>query len=207
MLRLPKAHTDCRVRAAVRSVHFPGLRHRACSTMPLLILALCACGMQGVQGVQVEPKISRSVPPLHTSGYVGGVFAKDTNVGFGFRLQNEQSTQSYVLEIDDEAISLIAVLPGRYHVESWLAWTFDPAKVTEQAIEEADPLRRSFDVQAGQVILLGEWRADHHRDPLRNTNTFTLLSVRITEPGSIRMLQEAYPRFIDVPVQCLHCIP
>jgi hypothetical protein len=176
------------------------LDHPDHGTVPLLVVAVCACGLQ------VEPKIPRGDPPLSTSGYVGGVFSKDISESFGFRLRNEQSSESYVLEIDDEAVSLIAVRPGRYHVESWLTWRRDRGALLEQVIAGTDPLRDSFDVQAGQAILLGEWRADRHREHLSDPYTFTLLEVRITEPGAIRMLHEAYPHFVDVPVKCVHCI-
>jgi len=179
------------------------LHHPVHGTGPLLVVALCACGLQ------LEPKISRSDPPLPTSGYVGGVFSKDISERFGFRLRNEQSNESYVLEIDDEPVSLIAVRPGRYHVESWLTrGGLDRGTWLEQVIVGTEPLTDSFDVQAGQAILLGEWRADRHikhpEEPYKYT--FTLFEVRITEPGAIRMLYEAYPRFVNVPAKCLHCL-
>jgi hypothetical protein len=200
MLRRPGARAGSRIRATVHSRLLRGLRYPARGAVPLLVLALGACGLP------VEPKIPRNHLPLGTSGYVGGVFSNDGPAAFGFRLQNEQSKETYVLEIDDDAVSLIAVRPGRYHVESWLTW-FGNKISAEQAFEESDPIGRPFNVQAGQVILLGEWRADFVRNFNNGTYTFTLLKVRITEPGAIRMLQEAYPRFMDVRVQCLHCIP
>src|SRR5215470_972166 len=134
--------------------------------------------------------IPRNDPPSRTSGYLGGVFSKDTVVGFGFRLQNERTQETHVLEIDDNAVSLIAVRPGRYNVRSWLTWgLLDREIFTEQTFAEGEPFGGPFDVEAGHVILLGEWSADRHLDFRHNMNTFTILKIRLTEAGAIRMLQ------------------
>lgn len=168
---------------------------RLSSVASLTVLALCAC-------THVEPKVPRDGAPVRTSGYVGGVFAKTTRQGFGFRLENEQSKETYVMEIDDDAMSLIAVPPGRYHVQSWVTWAGAERKITtEDAFAEDQPIRRSFAVQPGQVMLLGEWHADFDRED----HAFSLMPVEMTEPTALRMLREAYPGFADVRAQCLHC--
>jgi hypothetical protein len=196
----PRAHAYTAVRATPRSRDVPTVCHPAHSAAPLFVLALC------VGCVQVEPKFPRSASPSPTSGYVGGLFSKDTIVGFGFRLQDEQTKQTYVIEVEDKAVAVIAVPPGTYHVESWLTWAaLTGEKLTEQVIPSGTRFGRSFDVQAGQVVLLGSWFADRHMG--FGSNTFTINSAPITETEAIGALYAAYPRFVDVPVHCLHCTP
>jgi hypothetical protein len=50
----------------------------------LLAVALVGC-------VSVQPKVPFAARPSPTSGYVGGLFTKDTIVGFGFSVRNERT--------------------------------------------------------------------------------------------------------------------
>jgi hypothetical protein len=164
----------------------------------LLVLAL------SVGCVSIQPKIPHSARPSATSGYVGGLFAKDTIVGFGFSLRNERTHEEYVLEIEDKAVSLIAVPPGRYRVASWLTWSAVGSELlTRKDIPAGVPFGQPFDVEAGQVMLLGSWFADKPGI----WPTFTIASHRITEDEALAAFQAAYPGFATQLIRCLHCVP
>lgn len=166
---------------------------------PLLVVALVSC-------VSVQPKVPFAARPSPTSGYVGGLFAKDTIVGFGFSLRNERTQEEYVLEVEDNAVGLIAVPPGRYRVASWVTWAaLTGEQLTRQAISPGVLFGQSFDVAAGQVMFLGSWFADRHMG--FGSNAFTIASHRITEDEAVAAFQAAYPGFADLPLRCLICAP
>jgi hypothetical protein len=172
-----------------------------CSVRKVLLFLLAfsaACA-------QVAPKFPTNAPPSPTSGYVGGLFSKDTVVGFGLRVENEQSKQTYLLEVEDDAVGLIAVRPGTYRVVSWVTWALTGEILTETAIPWGDPINSAFYVAAGHVTLLGRWSAD--RLFLFVSNEFTLKSIPIAEDEAIRAFQAAYPRFVGAPVLCELCAP
>ncbi|HEX7839210.1 MAG TPA: hypothetical protein VF469_17150 [Kofleriaceae bacterium] len=150
----------------------------------------------------MERPISHAAAPSPTSGYVGGVFSKDTVVGFGFALRNEQTSAEYVLEVEDHGVGLIAVPPGRYHVASWVTWA---AVTGEQLARKAIPsdaaFGRTFDVEAGSVTLLGSWSAD------RDGRTYTIAAHPISEAEAGTEFRRAYPQFARTPVYCTFCAP
>jgi hypothetical protein len=110
-----------------------------------------------------------------------------------------------VLEVEDKTVGLIAVPPGRYRVASWITWALTRERLTKKKIPESDPFGQSFDVEAGQVTLLGSWSAD--RQIGFGGNTFTIVSNRLTEAEAVKAFQVAYPRFAGEPISCLLCVP
>jgi hypothetical protein len=149
----------------------------------------------------VQPPISHTAAPSPTSGYVGGVFSKDTVVGFGFALRNAETSAEYVLEVEDHGVGLIAVPPGRYHVASWVTWAITGERLTEKAIPGDVAFARTFDVEAGSVVLLGSWSAD------RDGRTYVIVPHPISEADVGTEFRRAYPQFANTPVYCTFCAP
>jgi hypothetical protein len=165
----------------------------------LLALPLAA----GCVFVSPRPRISSGAPPSDSSGYVGGLFSKDTFVGFGFVVRNEKTLEDHVLALEDKQIGLIALPPGRYRVASWVTWALTGEQLTKRDAPAA--LGRSFDVAAGQVVLLGRWSAD--RQMGFGINTYSIAAGEITEAEAVKAFRGAYPRFSEAPVRCLLCAP
>lgn len=175
-----------------------GWRARRAAGVLLVVSLLAGC-------VAVQPRISPRARPSAASGYVGGLFAKDTIVGFGFSLRNDTTRIEYVLEVEDHAVGLIAVPPGRYRVVSWVTWAaLTGEQLTRKAIPADSRFSQPFDLEAGQVMLLGSWFADR-ASPL--SNTYTIASHPIGEAEAVAAFQAAYPGFSDLPVRCLICRP
>lgn len=155
----------------------------------------------GAGCVVVEPPISHAAAPSPASGYVGGVFSKDTLAGFGFALRNEQTSAEYVLQVEDHGVGLIAVPPGRYHVASWVTWAVTGERLTQKAIPGDVAFGRAFDVEAGSVTLLGSWSAD------RSGRTYMITAHPISEAEAGIEFRRAYPQFTRIPVYCTFCAP
>lgn len=156
----------------------------------------------GAGCVAVERPISHAAAPSPTSGYVGGVFSKDTAVGFVFALRNEQTSAEYVLEVEDQGVGLIAVPPGRYHVASWVTWeALTGEQLTKKEIPGDVAFAQTFDVEAGSVTLLGSWSAD------QNGRTYMIAAHPISEAEAGAEFRRAYPQFASTPVYCTFCTP
>jgi hypothetical protein len=169
---------------------------------PALILVVTL--LVGCTIVSVQPKVPRDAQPSEINGYVGGLFDKDTIVGFGFGLQDEQTGKEYVLELEDNVVGLVAVPPGRYRVAYWVTWAaLTGDRLTQQAIPRSHPFGHDFEVRPGQVTFLGHWSAD--RQMHFRSNTFTLAPVAITEAEARDALHTAYPSFATERIQCVFC--
>jgi hypothetical protein len=164
----------------------------------IVLLSLIGC-------VSVQPRVPAAARPSPSSGYVGGLFAKDTIVGFGFRLQNEQTAAAYVLEIEEKAVSMIAIPPGRYRVASWLTWALTGERLTEKPIPATEGFGEPFDLEPGRVVFLGSWSAD--RAMGFGSNTFMIDAHPISESEAMEALRASYPQFADIPIRCLLCAP
>jgi hypothetical protein len=172
-------------------------RHATAALVLVLVLVL----VLGAGCVVAERPISHAAAPSPTTGYVGGVFSKDTVAGFGFALRNDQTSAEYVLEVEDHGVGLIAVPPGPYHVASWVAWAVTGERLAGKAIPSDLAFGRTFDVEAGSVTLLGSWSAD------RDGRRYMIAPHPISEPEAGAELRRAYPQFARTPVYCPFCAP
>jgi hypothetical protein len=149
--------------------------------------------------------VAKYSPPAPASGYVGGLFTKDTVVGFGFGLRDEQTKREHVLAVEDNDVGLIPVPPGVYRVAYWMTWSLTREKLTKKEIPTNVSFGRTFEVGAGRVMLLGKWSADREIGFARNT--FLIVPQRISEREAVEAFRAAYPAFAGVPVGCLLCLP
>lgn len=155
--------------------------------------------------VSVTPRVPSDARADAASGYVGGVFARDTMVRFGFGLKNEQTQADYVIEIEKKGVGLIALPPGRYHVAFWNTWAVTGEQLTKKEFAASAPIARPFDLRPGEVVLLGSWAAE--RDYNVTSNTFKVVPKPITGAEATAAFRAAYPGFAEVPVRCVHCPP
>jgi hypothetical protein len=144
------------------------------------------------------------MPSLHEA-YVGGLFRNDARFQFGFRLMNETTWKTYVLGFGDSPVSLVAVPPGHYRVIHWLVWRTDHSLIVTKDISSTSDLGQHFTVVGGQVVLLGQWFADHTPVSGTHLTEFTIAKSWITEAQAIGELQRVYLHFLDQRVRCLAC--
>ena len=155
--------------------------------------------------VTATPRVPSDARADAASGYVGGVFARDTVVRFGFGLRSEQTQKDYVIEIQGKGVGLIALPPGRYHVAFWNTWAVTGEQLTKKVFAASVPIARPFDLGPGEVVLLGSWAAE--RDYNVTSNTFKVVPKPITGPEATAAFRAAYPGFAEAPVRCVHCPP
>jgi TPR repeat protein len=163
-------------------------------------LAAMVCAALAATGcVTVEQRVPKTAVPDLASGYVGGIFSKDTVAGFGFGLHEVNTGREYVLGVEEKDVGLIAVPPGKYRVAYWVSFALTHEQLTKQEIPASHPLGRTFDVGPGQVVLLGRWSAD------RAMSTYMLSSTRIAEAEAVAALRASYPGFGAAPATCFVC--
>lgn len=155
--------------------------------------------------VTLTPRVPSNTSVNATSGYIGGIFSRETYVNFGFGLRNEQTQSEFVIEIEKNDVGLIAVPPGRYRVANWQTWALTGGRLTKKEFPASAFIARPFDVAGGEVVLLGSWSAD--RDWSVGGNTFTIVPRRITEREATAAFRAAYAGFADAAVRCVHCAP
>ncbi|MEO7731217.1 MAG: hypothetical protein ABIY55_09615 [Kofleriaceae bacterium] len=91
--------------------------------------------------------------------------------------------------------------PGTYRVAYWATFVFTGERLTKQEIPAGDALGQPFDVEAGNVMLLGEWTT------AEVGFVFRLRSVRISQAEAAAALRRNYRGFANAPVACLICAP
>jgi hypothetical protein len=80
-----------------------------------------------------------------------------------------------------------------------------PLAVVVQDVPSKSDLGQHFLVVGGQVVLLGQWFADHTR--VSGGIDFTIAASWITEAQATGAFQGAYVHFLDQRVRCLACAP
>lgn len=169
-----------------------------------VLLGVVMAGM--VTGcVTVERRVPLDAPPAPATSYVGGLFHKETFVGFGFGLRDLKTGQEYVIPMEKDAVGLVAVPPGRYRVAYWITFSLTKEKLTRKDVPETVPLGRAFDVAPGAVMLLGKWSADREFGIAKST--FTIEQVRVRKQEAVAALLASYPAFKGAPVACVLCAP
>jgi TPR repeat protein len=154
--------------------------------------------------VTAEKRVPKSAAPDPGSGYVGGIFSKDTVAGFGFGLRDLGTQREYVLAFDSKDVSLIAVPPGKYRVAYWITFAaLTHEKLTKKDFPANHPLGRTFEVGPGQVILVGKWSAE--RELWLGGNTYRIVPAPISESEALAAFRAEYPGFGPAPAACLLC--
>jgi hypothetical protein len=175
------------------------MRSNRLATLLLVLPLAVACTF-----VKPQVRVPSDTTPSTSAGYVGGLFAKDTMVGFGFVVRDEKSQDEYVLELKDKELGVIAVPAGRYRVSAWVTWALTTERLTRKEIPANVPLGRAFDLRPGQVMLLGSWSADRHMGFA--SNTYTIAAKPLSEAEAVKAFKAAYPGLADSKVACLACL-
>src|SRR5512138_1969663 len=160
--------------------------------------------------VSVRPTIAPSAAPAASSGYVAGIFHKDSPWGFGLGLV-DAAGMDYVMPFGDPAnvatggrLATIAVPPGEYRVGYWVTYaTMTKSREGKKDFPREHPLASRFTVKPGEVVLLGAFTADSS-----NTSTGTgyrinwnIAPKKIGEQQAVQAFRTGYPAFGDAPVR------
>ena len=71
-------------------------------------------------------------------------------------------------------------------------------------IPSSSAFNQPFDIEPGQVVLIGSWFADRIMGFGRNT--FTIHARPMPEAEAIGALQSAYPNFANQQIRCVFCV-
>lgn len=187
----------------------PGTRTPEREVRPIRIALLVVLPLAaGCALVHPELNVPVAAGPSRASGYVGGLLLKDSAVGFGFVVREERTRREYVLEFKDKSsqeFSLIKLPVGRYCVTSWMTWALTKARLVREDLPASSRLQRAFEVNAGQVTLLGSWSA--HHEFIWRGNRFEIERLPPTEAQLVEAFRGAYPRFDVAKVDCPVCPP
>jgi hypothetical protein len=170
--------------------------------MALLALSLVASCV--IASAPLQPSLPKSHQPLETSGYVGVISSKDTMVKFGLVLREQQTQREYVVPLPKKGVGLIRVPPGKYRVARWATYAALTEEIlTEEGVPEGHPLGDIFDLQAGQVVILGRWSGE--RSYRVFWNNYQLSPSFVTEADAVGLLGADYPGFATAGAVCTVC--
>lgn len=170
--------------------------------MALLALSLAASCATRPAPLRL-PSLAKSAQPIETSGYVGVIASRDTIVEFGLVLRERQTQREYVVSLPKKGVGLIRIPPGQYRVASWTTYALVGSTITEEDVPEGHPLGDIFDLQAGQVVLLGRWSGE--RSYRVFWNNYRLSPSFVTEVDAVGQLRADYPGFATVGAVCTVC--
>jgi len=149
--------------------------------------------------VSTQPNLATTAVPTPDSGYVSVVSQSGPGTEFGLGLVDDHQ-DSYTISLH-QGVGLVALPPGTYRVAYWATFAFTGERLTKQAIPAGDALGQPFDVEAGNVMLLGDWTTE------QVGFVFRLRSVRISQAEAAAALRRNYPGFANAPVACVICAP
>jgi len=156
------------------------------------------------------PSVGASAAPDANVGYIAGAFSNQGTRGFalGFALFGPDGKE-LVLAFDGPMaagtvsatrLALIAVPPGEYQVQDWIAFSALGQKLSRSAVDGS--LSEPFVVKSGQVVFLGRFGA---RTTGFSKVTFSVHAEKTSGADALAMLRSGYPRFSETPVACVLC--
>lgn len=156
------------------------------------------------------PSVGASAAPDAKAGYIAGAFSNQGTRGFGLgfavagpdgkRLVLAFNGPRAAGTVSDTRLALIAVPPGRYRVEEWIALSALGQALTRSAVD--GPLSQPFVVKSGEVAFLGRFGA---RTAGFGKVTFSVHSEKTSGADALAMMRSGYPRFSEAPLACVLC--
>lgn len=168
--------------------------------MVIVVLAAVGC-------VSRQPALAKTAVPSPKFGYVGALSTKDVHGGFGLGICDTKM-HDYVFSLGDtfptgDAVGMIALPPGVYHLCYWVTWYLGGEQESIQAIPQDDQVATPFTVVAGHVTLLGSWYVT--REASGRTVTQRIRLVPIAESDAVAAIRTAYAGFATAPADCFLC--
>jgi hypothetical protein len=182
------------------------------SLLPLVATLLVACA-------NIQPALDRSTKANPTSGYIAGQFTSPRS-GWAFVLREIETGKEVQMALSadprtpaavrDHTVAL-EVPPGRYLVTHFFGYAVLTKEAGPRYPVDSSLLQKSFAVQAGKVIHLGDIEILFNSNISRQDSKVLIESATriIARPRKSSAIIESfllhYPGFSALKIECLLC--
>uniref|UniRef100_UPI00197D9A12 hypothetical protein n=1 Tax=Burkholderia sp. Ac-20379 TaxID=2703900 RepID=UPI00197D9A12 len=187
------------------------------------ILAAVAAGF--LAGCVISTPIERlDAAPDPASAYIASAVQTRSGMGYAFYMKNVDTNADLTLQIadpyplgkrifDDEntppQVHAIKVLPGRYALTGWAAFTWGVhERLIHRHFDEPNALSQPFEVKAGAIGFLGKFITTTDTELTTwSTRTihYRILPDTLSEQTAHDLFVQAYPAFGEREFACIFC--